>query len=114
MGDVSSSVILFCPFAFILGPALRSEPCSRKLDKRGTVLPVLDSGEPSYRHSWIIGAVFDEIEWSTVPITPHRGRETGPIRSVCGTVFTKLDRTYLPCGKLSCSLTQSLQAQQSA
>jgi hypothetical protein len=46
------------------------ETHSRKVDNGGPVLSFEGQGVPSYRHSWIIGGIFDGIHWSTEPITP--------------------------------------------
>src|SRR5258706_6741364 len=43
---------------------------------------------PCYRHSYIIGAVFDEIAPTTLPIIYHSWGETVPIILLFGTVFT--------------------------
>ena len=56
------------------------------MDKYGTVLSLSGSGALCYRQSWLIGAVFGGIQWSTPPITPHRGREIQPIMRGIGTV----------------------------
>jgi len=101
--DEQRTVLLFCGEAVLQlhgiccdpGPELRKEARSRKVDKSGTVLPFEGSVVLSYRHSWIIGTVFDEIEWSTLPITPYRGRETRPIREVIGTVELTFPETGL-------------------
>jgi hypothetical protein len=41
---------------------------------------------PCYRHSWIIGAVFGEIDWLTLPIIYHLRGKTAPIIPLFGSV----------------------------
>src|SRR6266566_3330485 len=41
---------------------------------------------PCYRHSYIIGAVFGEIDWLTLPIIYHLRGKTAPIIPLCGAV----------------------------
>lgn len=74
----------------VSGPALRSGLGSRKPDKCGTVLPFEDSGMPCYRHSCIIGRVFDGINWATAPITTRPREKTRPIILLNGTVSARL------------------------
>jgi hypothetical protein len=71
---------------------LRKKPSSRKGDKSGTV---------ALSAEFLCNKMVNCADNTDI-----LGR-TRPIRSVCGTVFTKLDRTYLPCGKLGRSFTQS-------
>ncbi len=66
------------------GSELRKNLSNRKVDKCGTVCSY--SHVPRYRRSWGIGAVFAGMQRPTLPITLSRGKETGPILRVSGTV----------------------------
>ena len=70
----------------VLGPALRKELCNRKVDKYGPASSFGDAEELSYRHSWIIGRVFDRIQWSTPPIPSRQRGKTRPIIRIIGPV----------------------------
>lgn len=81
---------LVAAFRFLIGgPALRKELGSRKGEKCGTVLPFGASSMPSYRRSWVIGKVFDEIHWATLPIPPTKVRKLNRLRSVFGSVSSE-------------------------
>jgi hypothetical protein len=56
---------------------------------------------PGYRHSYIIGTVFDEILWLTLPIIYHLSGKTVPIILLFGTVFTDT-RDSIPLVPLPC------------
>lgn len=74
------------------GPVIRKRPCSRKLDKCGSVWPFEVSDRPRYRRSWIIGGVFEGIQESTAPIIPHRSGKTRPIILLISTCTERKER----------------------
>src|SRR6266568_3409081 len=51
---------------------------------------------PCYRHSYLIGTVFGEIDWPTLPIIYHLRGKTAPIRLLFGTARLMV---FKPCPK---------------